>query len=1110
MYSPDRFLRRRRILSGILIAFSGIFLGESSAQESPTLEPTSQLAEAKKLIEQGDTLHAAGKDREALTRAQEALNLFKLYYKRDHDDVADTILNIAILYHSTYKFDDADVYYEQARAMKAKLHGAVSSEVAQVLRFQATMRTTQGRLGDAGQLVERALEIQRKLLQANDPAIADSLIQVSNILFVGGHPNEALEKLNEALRIDVARFGESSAQVSSIHFFIGHIYMQIVQLDHAREHYQRAFDIDRQLYGENDRRIEPSLSWLANALSGLGKKTEAKADATRALQIVSPNGEDSIDAIDPIVTLAGIARDDGDYASSRLSFERVLKIRKDAIKGDSGEIAESLNDVGTAFQYEGKWTEARPYYEQALGMYTRLYTAQHPNILLVANNLGYLSINLGDVVSARRYFMIALKVLKAFPDGTKANAASTLDGLGQLETMAGSYSESRKYYQESLNIRERLLGRNHRMVAVSLSGLARIAEEQGDLKEAQDYRSRILDILIHTVGKKSPHFWTATYESGQLMERLGKYETARIAYTEAYENFAKVFGHDHPQLTKESLSLALLDWRLGDYKATTLLLRDAAENTDHEIRLTLPNLSFAEQRLFVEERLPARASVLFSYSATNPALLPEFYNSIFRWKGILIENLRLNSQLSVLADDPKYKDTVEKLKKTRSELAGWYHRIDSMPHADWAVKNEFLSREKEQLERSLESAVPNANSSDALLESGLSGFRQMLRENEAYVDVYKYHRYEQGKSDVPRFLAVVVTRAHQPIMKDLAAAADIDELVSTWRSAVFRGTPAIAEWESLRRSLWDGIAEIIPQKMSAIWIAPDAELSRIPWNVFPASDGVVVSVVDSAREIANLRKNRADEVVTRGALLVGGINYGSKRGTIDLPIRFGPLKATAAEINSIEMIAKASHIDVSALTSDQPTKAAVRKALPTYKYIHLATHGFFLSDVESKRRFLPEPQRSVYVESNPSAGRNPLVESGIALAGANVRMADDLADNGLLTAEELVGVNLSGADLLVVSACDSGRGTEVTGQGVLGLRASVMAAGAHSMLMSLWKVPDEATSELMTEFYRNLWINKMPKAQALKKAQSKLTNDKYGRFTNPLNWAAWVLVGDAW
>ena len=134
---------------------------------------------------------------------------------------------------------------------------------------------------------------------------------------------------------------------------------------------------------------------------------------------------------------------------------------------------------------------------------------------------------------------------------------------------------------------------------------------------------------------------------------------------------------------------------------------------------------------------------------------------------------------------------------------------------------------------------------------------------------------------------------------------------------------------------------------------------------------------------------------------------------------------------------------------------------------------------------------------------NPLLRSEIALSGANVRRSSD--DDGVLTALEATGLDLTGTKLVVLSACETGLGKEVKGEGLIGLVRGFMYAGAPAVIASSWKVDDSATAELMTELYRGLFEGKPPSA-ALREAQVAVS--KMARFRHPYYWAAFELQGD--
>ncbi len=167
------------------------------------------------------------------------------------------------------------------------------------------------------------------------------------------------------------------------------------------------------------------------------------------------------------------------------------------------------------------------------------------------------------------------------------------------------------------------------------------------------------------------------------------------------------------------------------------------------------------------------------------------------------------------------------------------------------------------------------------------------------------------------------------------------------------------------------------------------------------------------------------------------------------------------------------------------------------KVLHLATHGFFLTDQD----LLDEKRKAPY--------ENPLVRSGIVLAGANRSMKTG-TDEGIVTAEKILSLRLHGTDLVVLSACETGLGDVKSGEGVFGLRRAFTQAGTKGLVMSLWSVPDKETKEIMVNFYTNALVKKMKRPEALRQAiLTELTGvrKRYGT-TKPFFWGAFVYMGE--
>jgi CHAT domain-containing protein len=231
------------------------------------------------------------------------------------------------------------------------------------------------------------------------------------------------------------------------------------------------------------------------------------------------------------------------------------------------------------------------------------------------------------------------------------------------------------------------------------------------------------------------------------------------------------------------------------------------------------------------------------------------------------------------------------------------------------------------------------------------------------------------------------------------------------------------------------------------------------------------------------------------------------------------------EVTQIKALADQLHRNVDYLPEEEATEEHLKQELTKVASVHIATHGFASggntgSDDGSKTG--DGGTRAVQLTIGSASGirlataRNPFSECGLLLAGAQPRSRDISASTNtdsettpianILTADEIIGLDLSKCQLVTLSACQTGLGRGLNGQGVIGLRSAIIGAGAKSVLLSLWSVPDEATQELMKRFYTNLWENNMPKQEALTEAQSYIRSQE--KWKAPVNWAAWVLVGE--
>ena len=215
-------------------------------------------------------------------------------------------------------------------------------------------------------------------------------------------------------------------------------------------------------------------------------------------------------------------------------------------------------------------------------------------------------------------------------------------------------------------------------------------------------------------------------------------------------------------------------------------------------------------------------------------------------------------------------------------------------------------------------------------------------------------------------------------------------------------------------------------------------------------------------------------------------------------IYFAPLASTAEEARAVKSLLP----DGMLLTGAQATKSALRN-VDSPRILHIATHGFFLRNAESDPIRPPGGAGHTRSISARVRSNNPLLRSGLALAGANLKSST--SENGILTAMEASGLNLRGTRLVTLSACDTGIGEVRTGEGVYGLRRAFVLAGAESLVMSLWPVSDYVTREMMTDYYRGLRQG-LGRSEALR--QVKLAMLKRRTREHPFYWASFIQSGE--
>ena len=350
-----------------------------------------------------------------------------------------------------------------------------------------------------------------------------------------------------------------------------------------------------------------------------------------------------------------------------------------------------------------------------------------------------------------------------------------------------------------------------------------------------------------------------------------------------------------------------------------------------------------------------------------------------------------------------------------------------------------------------------------------------------------------------RYIAYILHPRGVPASVDLGEAAVIDRAIVELRRAL--SDPSNTSVTQIARGLDERLMRPIRPFLGStpiVLIAPEGMLNLVPFGALVDEtkqylvERFLFTYLTTGRDLLGF--NASSPAVGRPVIIAdpdfGTVGNGPTSARFALPsLVFDRLPGTAAEAQAIQAVLPNAEL----LTGKEASESAL-KQLMRPRILHLATHGFFLRDADLRG--------SGQQRIDSSAGWNPLLRSGLVFAGVN--QGQDGRDDGVLTALEATGLDLSGTGLVVLSACETGLGDTKNGEGVYGLRRALAMAGAESQLVSLWNVDDAATKELMVDYYQRL-LSGTGRSEALRQTQRQmLTKDNR---KHPFYWASFILSG---
>jgi len=943
-----------------------------------------------------------------------------------------------------------------------------------------------------------------------------------------GKSKEAETILLQGLEILKNTLGENHPDVAASLDKLGILYKNMGNYPKAEPYYLQALEIRKKALGENHPDVATSLNNLGILYKNMGQYPKAEPYYLQALEIRKKAlGENHPDVATSLNNLGILYKNMGNYSKAEPYYLLSLEIRKKVLRENHPDVGASLNNLGNLYVYMGQYTKAEPYCLQALEIKKKALGENHPDVAGSLNNLGILYYYMGHYLKAEPYYLQSLETSKKALGENHPDVAGTLNNLGTIYINMGQYPRAEPYYLQSLEIRKKTLGENHPVVARSLNNLGLLYYVMGNYSKAEHYNIQALEIRKKTLWENHPEKATSLNNLGDLYRDIGNYLKAEPFYRQALEIRKISLEENHPELASSISSFGQLYFIQGQMDKAEIRYLDWNAKKLAQIQRYFPFLSDNEKKQFYENNLSATQEKFKSFCiaryASKRTISTDLYNDQLATKGLLLNSSAKWKHRIKTSGDKKLFNLYSVWEESQSKLNKLLQSTDSTERAGL----DSIQAKTEKMEKELSLRSENfAKLADRKLINW-KDVQKALKPGEAAIEMIRVQKFGiaktvtdtsdpkkpvykvKGLTDTIYYAALIVRpESVHPEMVVLKNGNDLEgKHLKYYQNAISK---QIQDNQSFGK-FWEKIGTKLGTS-SRVYFSPDGVFHNINLNTLynPKTKKFLleekdIRLVTVTKDIVN--PGPAEEN-NKLAELVGFPSYYSNSPTVSTSsserkspemsyglrlesiVTLAELPGTKTEVDKIASILEGKGWEVKNYTGSNALEINVKESYKP-RLLHMATHGFFQPDT--------------------TIGSNPLLRSGLMLTGAGSTLKgekNETGEDGILTAYEAMNLNLDNTDLVVLSACETGLGEIKNGEGVYGLQRAFKVAGAKSIIMSLWKVDDEATQELMVSFYKHWLGSSTNSGQQKRSAFLKAQKELKAKYPNPYYWGAFVMVGE--
>lgn len=1033
----------------------------------------------------------------------------------------------------------------------------------ELLEFANKIAIINGRNDNSLIYLKKILEIEEVLYGTESPEYNLSNVHLANYYVDYTEKfDEALEIYNTSwAKIVEPEITEGHLDYVDILDHQAIFYEENDQYDKAQEILDVALEASRRKYDNEDPEYALELDKIANLQFKIGLYEEAEKNIDIAMKILRKADTEFAESYyaQALITHATLLAIKGEYDQAEDNINESERLKKHGVRTVETSGIEIEDELSEVYLDIGRYREAQKLIEKDLAKKEKRFgpNSRHMSDPLVLE--ARVKMTLGHYNEAERAAQRANNISTDIFGTESSKVTPSLMALAKINTLVGDYETAIDIIEKVISIRETQFGYSHIDVARAVSELALVKFYNNEpTAEVEDLFLRAEKIIGRKLGASNPTYasilknlaivyiadkrynealsfldeaqaiWSKKIGArnnvnaasilmlkGDVYYSKREYTKADSYYEDAKSLYQRFFNSSHPEYVKVLSKLSKAYFMQGDVKRSQAAIEEVLGNYSAFIKEYFPALSEREKAKFwntIKSDYEFYNTLVINYNRKNDELIGNLYNNALLTKALLLSSSIKIRQRIMTSGDEELKAIYQDW-EAKKDLLTKVLSMSSDQLMQAGIDGEALLVEVEDLEKQLSEKSEDFSSGFDKKVVTWDEVKNALGPDEVALEMIRFRVFDHEFSDDSVMYAVLYLKNEgkrsAPGLILLKNGKDLEtKYIKYYRNSIRYRVDDPKSYENF----WKPIQDVVGNP-GKIYLSADGVYNQLNLEAIKLDDGTYVLDRSNIILISNTKDLYLDKVTTHltqqanTAIMFGDPQYyvatspGEWTGRASMrsgnPDVIGRLYGTAEEVEGLKSLLRKDGWITEDFIQQQATEQEV-KNMDNPRIFHIATHGFFQPDLDLSAE-------DVALNEN-AAAQNPLLKTGLLMAGAgdilNETSSNFNIDDGVLTAYEAMNLTLDKTDLVVLSACETGLGEIEAGEGVYGLQRAFLVAGARTIIMSLFKVSDEATQKLMTKFYEK-WLETGDKRSSFILAKQEIREE----YKDPIFWGPFIMIG---